>query len=89
MKWCTDFLFAQPSFLYGVARSVDVWGLFDRYNMSDTIEEADARAFGSDFYVTGDDLRRAMLSYDAMLSSPAAPAEGRKGDYLTSANAAR
>lgn len=56
----TDFLFAQPSGLYGVARLFDFAGTFDRYNESSTPEEADARAMYSDWRMVGEDLLAAM-----------------------------
>jgi len=40
----TDFLFSMPSGLQGAARSLDLAGQFDEYNVSQTPREADARA---------------------------------------------
>lgn len=56
----TDFLFAQPSLLIGVARLLDIWGLMDDYNHSQTEQEADARGLYSDWRITGEDLLRAL-----------------------------
>jgi hypothetical protein len=56
----TDFLFAQPSFSSGIARTLDLWGTFDDYNRCDTTAEADAVAIAADWRVVGQDL------YDAM-----------------------
>ena len=56
----TDFLFAQPSFLIGIARLVDICGLMDDYNQSRTEQEADARGLYSDWRITGEDLLRAL-----------------------------
>ena len=56
----TDFLFAQPSFLIGIARLVDICGLMDDYNHSRTEQEADARGLYSDWRITGEDLLRAL-----------------------------
>ena len=53
----SDFLFAQPSFLRGVARIVDLAGTFNKaYNRSFTGEEADARALYSDWTMVAQDL---------------------------------
>jgi len=52
----TDFLFAQPGFLFGLARLFDFSGAFDRYNASRTENEADARATLADWHLTGADL---------------------------------
>ncbi len=49
-------LFAQPSFLSGAARVLDLGGTFDEYNSSDTPEEADARALWGDWKVVGENL---------------------------------
>lgn len=56
----TDFLFARSSFLSGVARVLDMFGTFDRYNVSRTPEEADARAIASDWQIVGYDMRAAV-----------------------------
>lgn len=52
----TDFLFAQPSFASGVARTLDLWGQFDEYNVSPTPAEADANAIASDWIIVGQDM---------------------------------
>ena len=56
----TDFLFAQPSALSGVARLLDLSGLFDAYNNSREPREADIKALLSDWYIVGQDLRFAI-----------------------------
>lgn len=62
---CTDFLFAQPSLLTGVARTFDLFGLFDLYNLSPTPAEADRRALSCDFAMVGQDLVSAMNDFSA------------------------
>jgi len=52
----TDFLFATPSALSGAGRTLDLMGTFDRYNVSVSPEEADARAIFSDWLAVGRDL---------------------------------
>jgi hypothetical protein len=53
-------LFAQPSFASGAARLVDLGGVFDKYNRSDTERQADERALGSDWATVGADLESAL-----------------------------
>lgn len=55
-RFRTDFLFAQPSFGSGLARVLDLFGLFDSYNESPKPAEADARAIYSDWAMIGQDL---------------------------------
>ncbi len=52
----SDFLFAQPSFASGAARTLDLWGQFDAYNISATGAEADANAIAADWAVVGQDI---------------------------------
>jgi hypothetical protein len=56
----TDFLFARPSFLSGMARVLDLGATFDTYNRSPTGKDADNIAIYNDFKAVGDDLRRAL-----------------------------
>ncbi len=59
----SDYLFAQPRFLYGIARLLDLGATFDEYNESSTEQEADARAIYSDWLSTGKDIKRALDQY--------------------------
>jgi hypothetical protein len=56
----TGFLFADPSFISGAARVMDLWGQFDDYNLSETTKEADAKAIASDWLVVGNDIQEAI-----------------------------
>lgn len=56
----SGFLYSDPSFLSGVARTLDLHGLYDAYNISVTPQEADARAIASDWIITGQDLQDAI-----------------------------
>jgi len=58
----TDFLFAQPSFGSGAARIVDMWGVFDDYNRSETPVQADEKAIAADWIIVGQDLHDALES---------------------------
>ncbi len=57
--WST-FLFARPSFLEGIARTMDLGGALQEYNYSYSGEAADMRAMYADWRAIGDDLRRAI-----------------------------
>lgn len=48
----TTFLVPQSSFLTGAARVLDLFATFSQYNRSPSPEEADARAFASDWGMT-------------------------------------
>lgn len=60
----TDFLFAQPSFLSGFARLLDLFGLFDSYNESRSPKEADAKAMYADWRITGQDIFDAAIEFE-------------------------
>ena len=52
----TDFLVQKPSFLNGMARSIDLFGSFTRYNRSKSGAEADALALKKDFEKVAEEL---------------------------------
>jgi len=56
----SDFLFATPSFLGGMASALDLGSTLTVYNESPTPKDADAMAMASDWHVTGDDIGSAM-----------------------------
>ena len=56
----SSFLFARPSFLTGIARLVDLFGVFDAYNVSSTPAAADTRATAADWMAIGADFRTVM-----------------------------
>lgn len=55
----TDFLFATPSFIGGMASVLDLGTTMVVYNESASTQEADARAMASDWNVTGQDIKTA------------------------------
>jgi len=59
----TDFLFASPSFLTGLGRTIDIGAMLNRsnYNLTSTPEGADLRAIAQDWGAVGKDLRKAMI----------------------------
>lgn len=55
----TSFLFARPSFLDGMARSLDLGGTLQEYNRSRTAIDADETAMLIDWKALAEDVRRA------------------------------
>jgi hypothetical protein len=62
----SDFLFATPSFLSGIARLFDFAGQFDEYNDSPNGEVADWIALLADWRIVGHDLAVSMDNMDAL-----------------------
>lgn len=62
-NYLTAYLFAQPSFIAGMARVLDIGGVFDVYNESETADEADTRALTSDWLMVGQDINFAIEEY--------------------------
>lgn len=60
----TDFLFAPPSFLSGMASILDLSGSLDWYNYSTTGDEADWKAIYSDYRMIGQDIEDAVREYE-------------------------
>jgi hypothetical protein len=58
-----DFLFAAPSWLSGIARTLDLAGQFDEYNDSPNEDIADARAMFCDWRVVGDTIVEALIRF--------------------------
>ncbi len=56
----TSFLFATPSFLEGLARTLDLGATLDEYNSSITPEQADYLALKNDWQVIGNDFANAI-----------------------------
>jgi hypothetical protein len=61
----STFLFADLSFVYGVAHILDFEGHFTSYNESATPRDADAIATYADWSAVGDDLVAAMNQFAA------------------------
>ena len=62
--YSTDYLFATPSFSRGMASVLDLGATLTRYNISDSPEEADAKAIASDWGMVGQDIRFAISAYE-------------------------
>lgn len=63
----TDYLFARPSFLEGVARIMDIGGTLNEYNLDSDGEVADAIAIWSDWAMVGQDMYYAIDLYESEL----------------------
>ena len=59
----TDFLYARPSFIEGMARIMDVTGSLNEYNHAQDGQEADTIAIWSDWAMIGQDMRRVIGVY--------------------------
>jgi hypothetical protein len=60
----TDFLYARPSFIGGMAVAMDLYGVsVGEYNRSATPNAADYRALRSDWALTGIDISNAMEQF--------------------------
>lgn len=60
----TDYLFARPSFIEGMARVLDLGSTLNEYNRSSTPEEADRSALKSDWYSIGSDMWSVIKTYE-------------------------
>jgi hypothetical protein len=58
----SDLLFAQPSFLEGLARVTDIGATLEEYNTSPSGELADMHAIRSDWRQVGEDLSAAFFA---------------------------
>lgn len=56
-------LFAEPSLLEGLARSIDIGDTLTEYNRSESGQAADRRALRSDWEAVGHDMRNAMEEF--------------------------
>jgi hypothetical protein len=55
-------LFANPSFIEGVARILDLGGTLNEYNNAQTDKQADYLAQGGDWRAVGQDIQQAGLA---------------------------
>lgn len=59
----SDYLFARPTFISGIARLFDFSGTLNVYNISPDEQTADMRAFQEDWKALGNDMRAALAAY--------------------------
>jgi hypothetical protein len=62
-KFYSDYLFARPSFLSGIARVLDLGSTLNTYNTSETPEAADELALSLDWLAIGADIENSMQKY--------------------------
>ncbi len=60
----SDFLFTNPSFLFGFAKAFDLMGVFDEFNSSSSSEEADQRAHLADAMAVGEDFKKVITAQE-------------------------
>ena len=64
----SDFLYAKPSFIEGMARVMDIGGTLNEYN---AYEDPDTIALLMDWLAVGQDMRRASAEYERTAKSDA------------------
>jgi hypothetical protein len=67
----SSFLFSTPSFLEGMSRCLDIFGVYDRYNLSETPHEADAIAIRNDWAAVCMHLNDAFIHEQAKIEAQA------------------
>ena len=71
-KYIPHKLFAEPSFLEGVASVLDVGGMLHKdYNSSNSELEADAKALQNDWRAVGKDIAVSIFDYEQKLAGSA------------------
>ena len=65
-------LFAEPSFVEGMARTLDIGNTLKKYNESETGQEADIEALKNDWRAVGDDIRISISAYEQQQFAKAA-----------------
>jgi len=75
----SDLLYAMPSTLSGLARTLDIGGTFDSYNVSGTETEADRLALTGDWQTVGKALAEAVEAFhdDALTPAQVAAERGK------------
>lgn len=61
-------LYAEPSFIEGMSRNMDIFNTLRAYNESPTEAEADIVALKNDWRAVGDDLRSSISNYEHNLA---------------------
>ena len=59
----TSYLFATPSFLGGMAHTLDLGGTLEMYNESSSPAKADAKAIRNDWKAVGQDIFSSMQQF--------------------------
>lgn len=63
-RYIPNYLFAEPSFLGGMASVFDLGGTLHIYNTSNTDKDADALAIGNDWRAVGEDIKSAIFRHE-------------------------
>lgn len=63
-EYKTDFLFSEGSVELGAGSVLDLTGSYFSYNLSPNGQEADRRAIASDWGVIGQDLKKAISTWE-------------------------
>lgn len=63
-RYVKNYLFAEPSYIEGMARILDLASTQQVYNTSESDCEADLKALSNDWLAVGDDLRTAITKYE-------------------------
>lgn len=63
-KYVFGRLYAEPSFIEGMARVLDIGGTLQMYNTSATEQEADIAALKNDWRAVGEDIRSSISIYE-------------------------
>jgi hypothetical protein len=61
----TDYLFARPSILEGIGRTIDLFGMMNNYNFSENGSETDIRAFEADMEALRNDFNTVLSNLNA------------------------
>jgi len=57
------YLFAEPSFIEGISRVLDLGGNLQAYNEASSSLKADKEAIGRDWQVVGEDIKQSIAIY--------------------------
>ena len=71
------YLFAEPSFISGMARTADMGATLQIYNESETEDMADEIALKRDWFSVGRDIKNSMEAYEQKKSPAVASATAR------------
>lgn len=61
-------LFVEPSFFEGMSRVLDLGATLQKYNTSETEQEADRKALGNDWRVVGEDMNFSIEKHEQGLT---------------------
>jgi hypothetical protein len=62
----TDFLLPKNDFFVGLGTIMNISGNYFKYNTSETAEEADKKALASDWFMVGQDIKKAKSNFEKL-----------------------